>query len=174
MGREQNYRTEKRLVTRSLRLNAKMAEIPSISAHWRKTCITSGRCWSTTAGELRLKIPAFSNAICSSVFPKTWVCSRSINVMPVVMGCWTTFVASRRPPIPTSRTTTSTFASMNTRKAISVKNRKNPGHRVIYGGSSDEGRCLISCNLDQTTEKCRRYVSLEICFPLMQNRSHKD
>ena len=63
---------------------------------------------------------------------------------------------------------------MNTRKAISVKNRKNPGHRVIYGGSSDEGRCLISCNLDQTTEKCRRYVSLEICFPLMQNRSHKD
>ena len=55
-------------------------------------------------------------------------------MMPVVRAELITFVQSSRPPIPTSRMTTSTCAERKYRNAISVRKRKNPGQFAMYSG----------------------------------------
>ena len=63
-----------------------------------------------TTGTPGLMIPAFSKAIAPSVFPRYSWWSRAMFVMTETSGV-TTFVASNRPPIPTSKTAMSTFFS---------------------------------------------------------------
>ena len=58
-----------------------------------------------THGTPGLMMPAFSAAISPKVSPKSSVWSSPMFVMTVISGCETTFVASRRPPRPTSSTT---------------------------------------------------------------------
>ncbi len=72
-----------------------------------------------TAGRLRLKIPAFSHAICSRVSPRYSTWSMPIDTTPAASGS-STLVASRRPPSPTSTTDTSTPARANISNAIAV------------------------------------------------------
>ena len=74
-------------------------------------------------------IPAFSRAIRSTVLPRCSVCSRSTRVMTDTRPS-TTFVASIRPPIPTSITATSTFFSRKYSKAIAVVTSKNVGWSI--------------------------------------------
>src|SRR6058998_2270588 len=66
--------------------------------------MTGRASWSTvTTRDVGLMIPAFSRAIRSTVLPRCSVCSRSTRVMTDTTPS-TTFVASIRPPIPTSTT----------------------------------------------------------------------
>ena len=67
-----------------------------------------------------LAMPAFSLAISSTVSPRSWVWSSAIRVMVAATGRASTFVASRRPPSPTSMTPTSTCASRSARNAARV------------------------------------------------------
>ena len=54
-----------------------------------------------------LMMPAFSRAISSIVEPSHFVWSRAIGVMTATLASMT-FVASQRPPMPTSTTAAST------------------------------------------------------------------
>jgi len=65
-------------------------------------------------------MPAFSRAISASVPPSLSMWSNAMRVMAAARGAGRTFVASSRPPMPTSMTATSTFASRNATKAASV------------------------------------------------------
>ncbi len=61
------------------------------------------------------------------VFPSCAWWSKSIEVIAVAIGA-TTFVASSRPPRPTSRTAISTDARRNNSKAAAVATSKNVGN----------------------------------------------
>ncbi len=71
------------------------------------TASASRGCAATIAGAPRLRMPAFSAAIFSSVSPRNSVWSMETGVMTVASGCAITLVASSRPPKPTSSSSTS-------------------------------------------------------------------
>ena len=72
-------------------------------------------------------MPAFCQAISSSVLPRMLVWSRSNEVIPQTLGERTIFVLSYSPPIPTSRMATSTFSWTKMYKDITVKKAKKNG-----------------------------------------------
>ena len=76
-----------------------------------------------TTGILGLKMPAFSRPITSRLSPRKATWSISIEVMTAKFGS-TILVASKRPPRPTSRITTSNLACLNSANAESVLNSK--------------------------------------------------
>ncbi len=79
-------------------------------------------------GQCRLMMPAFSVAIAATVRPRSLVWSRLMLVMIVTRG-WQTFVASRRPPRPVSRTAISTSISAKWTKAAAVMASNHVGPR---------------------------------------------
>jgi hypothetical protein len=81
---------------------------------------------AVTIGTPGFAMAAFSAAICSSVSPRSFVCSSSIVVTAVADGVQT-LVASRRPPRPTSSTTVRQPASRNATWAAAVRSSKNVG-----------------------------------------------
>ena len=86
----------------------------------------SGAFWPRTTTVFGLIIPAFSYAISEIDFPSWASWSRAIVVIATPIGC-VTFVASNRPPRPTSRTASSTSACLNATKAAAVVTSKNVG-----------------------------------------------
>src|SRR5207249_1824910 len=86
-------------------------------------------CATVTAREVGLMMPAFSRAMRDTVFPKCSVCSRSTRVTTETRPS-TIFVASIRPPIPTSITAMSTCRSWKYSKAIAVVTSKNVGWSI--------------------------------------------
>jgi hypothetical protein len=92
-----------------------------------------------------LIIPAFSPAIALIVLPKIFVCSSSIKVITLTSGS-STFVESRRPPMPVSTTITSHFDLRAQRKNKSVNSSQNVGSQpsgvdVSKSGLPEEGSC---------------------------------
>ncbi len=77
----------------------------------------------TTSGTPRLAMPDFSAAMAASVVPRWRSWSKSMVVMAPATGA-STFVASKRPPRPTSTTATSTPASAKIRNAAAVDTSK--------------------------------------------------
>ena len=74
-----------------------------------KTAFTEGLWLAIIAGVFSFIMPPFSAAIFSTVSPRYSVCSSSIGPIQETKGL-ITFVASRRPPSPTSKTAASSFA----------------------------------------------------------------
>src|SRR5512144_2437823 len=95
---------------------------PTSAARPSSTCAaSSGWCASRTSAP-GCTMPAFSRALSATVAPSSgW--SSAIGVTTTTGAC-TTFVASHSPPIPTSRTATSTGASANAANAIAVSSSK--------------------------------------------------
>ena len=95
---------------------------------------TEGGITPSTRSTPAFAIPAFSRAMASSVVPSRSVWSSAMRVMAAARGAGMTFVASSRPPSPTSRTARSTAASRNARNAASVatskKERSGPSSRA--------------------------------------------
>ena len=72
-------------------------------------------------------IPAFSNAICATVSPSTAVWSSPMLAITAHSGARMTFVASSRPPRPTSSTTMSHCWSANHKIAAAVTSSNSVG-----------------------------------------------
>ena len=93
---------------------------PSSCARSSSTWAAPG-CWAElTRNPSGLTIPAFSRAMSSTVSPRMSVWSRSTGVTTETAAS-ATVVASHEPPIPTSRTITSTGSSANTANASTVR-----------------------------------------------------
>src|SRR5208283_3122266 len=90
---------------------------------------TTGSCGEQTTGVLFLIIPAFSDAMSESEFPRNSVWSQLMLVITDTAGC-IILVASSLPPMPTSTTTQSTCLQAKYRNAIAVTNSKNVGSPV--------------------------------------------
>ena len=73
-----------------------------------------------TSGTPRLTMPAFSPAIAANVLPNCRVWSKLMLVMTETSGVQT-FVASKRPPSPTSKTARSIFSRAKCRRATAVR-----------------------------------------------------
>ena len=80
-------------------------------------------------------MPAFSQAIGSSVSPRYFMWSRAILVTPLTSGR-TTLVLSSRPPSPTSTTAISAPRAAKSAKASAVVASKKVAFRSRMGGSS--------------------------------------
>ena len=96
---------------------------PSSSQRARKTSSTEAGVAvpaPSTQVRPRLMMAAFSPAIFSSVSPRMRMWSRPIPVTATPSMDFTALVASQRPPIPHSRTATSTPASAKTTQAATV------------------------------------------------------
>ena len=111
-----------------------------------------------------LMMPAFSNAICSSVSPSTAVWSSEMEAMAAASGTPITFVASMRPPRPTSSTAKSQLCRANQSSAIAVMNSNSV--TVSPAASSRSAT-------DATRATSSITSSFEIISPLMRNRSRK-
>ena len=86
--------------------------------------MTSGWAWfARTKGRPGLAIAAFSCAILATVFPKKawWSRSTAVKMERAIAWSGTTFVASRRPPMPTSSTTMSVCDCWNIWRATRVR-----------------------------------------------------
>ena len=92
----------------------------SLAACRSITASASRCCAATIAGTPRLRMPAFSAAILSSVSPRNSVWSIEIGVMTVASGCSITLVASSRPPRPTSSSSTSAGWRANSSRPAAV------------------------------------------------------
>ncbi len=88
----------------------------------------------STQGTSGLQIPAFSPAMAARVLPSHAVWSKAMRVIAVTAGAQR-FVASRRPPTPTSITAISTPARAKARHAMSVRLSKR-----LSGGSTPRAR----------------------------------
>ena len=115
-----------------------VSALASISAaRALSAAIASSGCGDVIAGTRGLKMPAFSRAIFARVSPSTSTWSIPSDVIPQTTGARTRFVASRRPPRPTSKMQHSTFSSAKMRKPKSVRKRK-------YAGTPPRSRHLAS------------------------------
>ena len=83
--------------------SARVTGTCSSAARAKSTANASGRCRAKTAGIPGFRIPAFSLAMASMVWPRYASWSKSMGVITVRTGS-TTLVESRRPPRPTSIT----------------------------------------------------------------------
>ena len=114
-------------------------------------------------GTCGFKIPAFSAAISSSVFPRISVWSSPIDVRIQVSGPLIEFVASSRPPSPVSSITYSTPAS--SKPAIAIPNRNSK--KLGWGRPSASILLTLCC-----VRKNRRVnVSSETGSPSIRMRS---
>lgn len=82
---------------------------PTRAAVLSSTSCASGSCGAVKHGTPRFMIPAFSPAINARVSPRISMWSYPRVEMPHTAGLGAAFVASRRPPRPTSRIATSTW-----------------------------------------------------------------
>ena len=107
---------------------------PSSRARSSRTCAASGCCAALTRKPWGLMIPAFSRAICPTVSPSMVVWSRPIGVTTDTAAS-ATLVASHVPPMPTSRTMTSTGSSAKTANARTVRTSKYVRRGAPYASS---------------------------------------
>ena len=110
--------------------------------------------------------PAFSPAISAIVRPRNCSWSKSIDVMAAADGV-ATFVASRRPPMPTSRTATSTRARLKISNPIAVATSKNVGS--VASVPAARSRCTTA----STSLAVARSTSVSTGRPSMANRSSR-
>ena len=103
------------------------------------TRAASSGCGCETTGTPGLMMPAFSAAIAASVSPSCSVWSRLMAVMTATSGA-RTFVASSRPPRPTSTTARSTPTRSKWSNARAVKISKKVGASPSPRRRSTEGR----------------------------------
>ncbi len=95
-------------------------------ATWPSTWFASGCCGSVIIVPPSRSIPAFSRAIAAIVGPSHSMWSSEMSVTIEISGS-TTFVASNRPPIPTSSTAICTLLSAKYRNASAVSISKKLG-----------------------------------------------
>ena len=116
---------------------------------------TGGR-WPQTSGTPGLMMPALCRAMSASAGPSLSTCSISMPVMTLASGV-TTLVASKRPPSPASRITTSTSRSANSTKAAAVITSKKLG---ALSGSAAASPSTCGRSLSKIPASCSAGVSV--------------
>ena len=99
----------------------------------RSPSSASRGCGAITAGTPRLKMPAFSAAIFSSVSPRNSMWSIDTGVMTLASGRSMTLVASSRPPRPTSSSSMSAGMAREQQKAGGGLDLEHRDRRVAVG-----------------------------------------
>ncbi len=133
----------------------------------RNTAAGSGFVSAVTTRMPGLITPAFSNAMSDNVDPRCCWWSRSIDGMAAATGV-TTFVASNRPPIPTSSTATSIPDCRNSDSAMAVVASKK------VGGVSNRPSRTRSSITWRSCSASRASASGETGSPSTANRSSSD
>ena len=117
-----------------------------------------------TTGTPGLRIPAFSPAISFSEWPRKFSWSKSMRVIIMTAG-ERMFVASRRPPRPTSKTPNSTRSCAKHSNAMAVTHSKYVGcARSLWAASSSS---ISACSRVKSAANDSSLISL----PLMRMRS---
>ena len=145
------------------RERATASGVPTAAARDSNASIASAG-WSTVnAGTPGLKMPAFSVAISRSVYPSTSMWSYPSDATPQTTGARTQFVASSRPPSPTSTTATSTPAS---RKILKPGSRGGAEHRWLLAGHAGVAVGVQSSTRTQQSEEAKvgRLATVVACL----------
>ncbi len=129
--------------------------VPARSASARSTASTCGCSSPVSAGTPLRKIPPFSRAISTSDSPRYSIWSRAMLVTAVATG-ESTFVASSRPPRPTSTTATSTPASARQRNAMAVvASKKEAPVRSMAGRSRSAASSSATSSMGRPSTRIR-------------------
>ena len=138
---------------------------PRSAATRRTTASASSGSAPATTGMPGLMMPAFSNAIAASVDAEVLLVIEADVVMAPATGVMT-FVASNRPPRPTSMTATSTPARRNSSNAIAVvdfEERRRHGQRAARPAAdrrSSRTSSATSCSVGGIDRARRRSRTL--------------